>query len=301
MTFKGHFANLSAEAMMREKTVLRFRTIVISDVHLGTPNCRIKEVNDLLKHTECEKLILNGDIVDGWSLLRRGGWKKQHTRFVRLVLKKAHKRRTRVIYVRGNHDDLLSRVLPLKLDRLRIVEEYIHESPRGRYIVIHGDVFDMVTSNHRYLAVLGDIGYRSLLRLNRAYNRYRTWRGRGYYSLSKAIKAKVKNAVNYVSRFEERLQDLARRRNCTGVICGHIHTAADKRIGGVHYLNSGDWVESMTALVEYGDGRWEVLSYPEFRRRVMERAAERSKRRNGRVLEVEPSAPKRELPALAAS
>jgi UDP-2,3-diacylglucosamine pyrophosphatase LpxH len=273
---------------MRKRTVLRYRTVVLSDVHLGTAHCKIREVNDLLKHTESEKLILNGDIVDGWSLLRRGGWQKGHTRFVRLVLKKAQKRRTEVIYLRGNHDDLLARVLPIRLDRLRIAEEHIHESPRGRYLVVHGDVFDMITTQHRFLAVLGDIGYQTLLRLNRLYNRYRTWRGREYFSLSKAVKARVKNAVNYIGRFEERLQSLARTRGCQGIICGHIHSAANKRVGEIHYLNSGDWVESMTALVEHEDGRWEVLTYPEFRRRLLARASERSLRRNGRHLEPVP-------------
>jgi UDP-2,3-diacylglucosamine pyrophosphatase LpxH len=274
---------------MRKKTVLRYRTVVISDVHLGTAHCKIREVNDFLKHTECEKLILNGDIIDGWSLLRRDGWEKGHTRFVRLVLKKAQKRRTRVIYLRGNHDDLLARILPVELDRLSIAEEHVHESPLGRYLVLHGDVFDMITTQHRFLAILGDMGYQTLLRLNRLYNRYRSWRGREYYSLSKVIKARVKNAVSYIGRFEEKLQSLARSRGCRGIICGHIHTAANKQVGGVHYLNSGDWVESMTALVEHDDGSWEVLDYPEFRRRLLARVRERSLRRNGRRLEPAPT------------
>jgi len=286
---------------MRDKTVLRYRTIVLSDVHLGTAHCRIREVNDLLKHTESEKLILNGDIIDGWSLMRKGGWQKGHTRFIRLVLKKAHKRRTDVVYVRGNHDDVLARFLPLRMDRIRIVEDHVHESPRGRYLVLHGDVFDLVTTRHRFLAVLGDIGYQGLLNLNRLYNRYRAWRGRDYYSLSRAIKVRVKNAVNYVGRFEEQLQALAHRKSCHGVICGHIHSAANKRIGGVHYLNSGDWVESLTALVEHEDGAWEVLTYAEFRRRLLAKAAERSERRNGRRLVPDPVLAGERAPALLAS
>jgi UDP-2,3-diacylglucosamine pyrophosphatase LpxH len=255
------------------KTTLRFRTLILSDIHLGAPECKIDEVNYVLKRSRCETLILNGDIIDGWSLLRAGGWKKAHTRFVRLVLKMMEKRNTRVVYLRGNHDDVLGKVLPLRLDRLRVVEDHIHEGVAGRYLVLHGDVFDAVNRNHRYLALLGDIGYQSLLKINRLYNRYRTWRGKEYYSLSKAIKSKVKRAVSYVGNYEEQVRTLAVRRGCRGVICGHIHTAADKMIGDVHYLNSGDWVESMTALVEHLDGRFEIVPYEEFRRRVRAEAA----------------------------
>ncbi len=138
------------------------------------------------------------------------------------------------------------------------------ETPRGKYLVLHGDAFDAVTTHARYLAVLGDIGYQTLLRFNRLYNRWRAWRGLEYYSISKAIKAKVKQAVSHVGRFEDHLRGLAHRRGCAGVICGHIHTPEDKMLGDVHYLNSGDWVESMTALVEHEDGRFEVLYYKDF-------------------------------------
>jgi UDP-2,3-diacylglucosamine pyrophosphatase LpxH len=184
------------------------------------------------------------------------------------VLKKLEKKNTRVVYLRGNHDDLLGRFLPLQLHNLRVVEEHVHAGRKGRYLVVHGDIFDVVTQRHRFLAVLGSITYQWLLTINRLYNRYRAWRGREYYSLSKAIKARVKNAVNHIGDYEEQLQAFARRRGCIGVICGHIHTPADKWVGDTHYLNSGDWVESMTALVEHDDGRFEVLGYAEFRRRL---------------------------------
>ncbi len=187
---------------------------------------------------------------------------------MRLVLKHMEKRNTEVIYLRGNHDDLLARVLPIRLHNLHIREDYVLDAEAGRYLVVHGDVFDVVTRRHRYLAVLGSIGYQWLLQVNRFYNRYRAWRGRGYYSLSRAIKARVKDAVSFIGNYESQLQALAGDRGCVGVICGHIHTPADKRIGDVHYLNSGDWVESLTALVEHLDGRLEVLAYAEFRRRL---------------------------------
>jgi UDP-2,3-diacylglucosamine pyrophosphatase LpxH len=255
-----------------KKTTLSFKTIFISDVHLGTLDCKIEEVNYFLKHTHCEKLILNGDIIDGWSLARKGGWTDKHTRFIRLVLKKIEKRGTEVIYLRGNHDDILGRFLPLFLGKLRITNEYIHESPKGRYLVVHGDGFDTVTINHKWLAVLGDIGYQSLLKINRLYNHYRSWRGKEYFSLSKAIKAKVKSAVSFVGKYEEQLQNLARKRKCGGIICGHIHTPDDKMIEDIHYLNSGDWVESLTAIVEYDDGQFEIIGYKEFCQHLKEKA-----------------------------
>jgi UDP-2,3-diacylglucosamine pyrophosphatase LpxH len=136
--------------------------------------------------------------------------------------------------------------------------------PAGRYLVLHGDIFDTMTKNFVFLAHLGDWGYRALLSLNRAYNAWRAWRGKEYWSLSKAIKARVKQAVSHVGDFEAHIVELARARGCTGVMCGHIHTAADKHVGDIHYLNSGDWVESLTAIVEHFDGRFELVNYTDF-------------------------------------
>lgn len=247
-----------------KKPVLQFRTIIISDVHLGTPDCKVREVNHFLKHTTSSKLILNGDIIDGWQLRRGARWTKQHTKFIRIILKRLEKRDTKVVYLRGNHDDILGRFLPLQFGNLDVVEDCIHENERGRYLVLHGDIFDSVIKNFVALAHLGDLGYKLLLRLNRVYNKLRAWRGKDYYSLSKAIKAKVKSAVNFVSKFEIQLSDLARARGCVGVICGHIHTPDDRMMDGVHYLNSGDWVESLTAIVEHFDGRFELLDFKRF-------------------------------------
>lgn len=246
------------------KSVLRVRTVILSDVHLGTPDCKIEEVNHFLRHTRCEKLILNGDIIDGWQLQRSGHWTKAHTRFVRIVLKKLEKRDTHVVYLRGNHDDVLGAFLPLEFENLQVVEEYVLESVHGRYLVLHGDVFDTVTRNFVFLAHLGDWGYRALLRVNRIYNAWRQWRGLEYWSMSKAIKARVKSAVSHVSNFEDHIVQLAQERGCVGAICGHIHTPADKRLGAVHYLNSGDWVESLTAIVEHLDGRFELVAFADF-------------------------------------
>jgi UDP-2,3-diacylglucosamine pyrophosphatase LpxH len=246
------------------KKTLHVRTVIISDVHLGTPDCKIEEVNHFLRYTRCSRLILNGDIIDGWQLTRSGQWTKAHTRFIRIVLKKLEKRDTEIIYLRGNHDDILASFLPLAFENLQIVEDYVHEGPAGRYLVLHGDVFDTITKNFVFLAHLGDWGYRALLHLNRLYNAWRAWRGLEYWSLSRAIKARVKSAVSHISNFEDHIAQLAEERGCVGVMCGHIHTAADKQVGNIHYLNSGDWVESLTAIVEHWDGRYELISYADF-------------------------------------
>lgn len=274
-----------------KKTTISYKTVILSDVHLGTLDCKIDQVNHFLKHTHCEKLILNGDIIDGWSLARRGGWTEQHTRFIRLVLKKIEKRGTEVIYLRGNHDDILARFLPLFFGKLQIVNEYIHQGKKGNYLVVHGDGFDAVTMNHKWLAVLGDIGYQTLLRINRLYNKYRSWRGKEYFSLSKAIKARVKSAVSFVGNYEEQLKNFARKNECIGIICGHIHTPDNKMIDDIHYLNSGDWVESLTALVEYEDGEFEVFNYKQFAQRLEEKATRKAlqKAKKGKIdLEPEP-------------
>jgi len=242
-----------------------FRTIFLSDVHLGTADAKVHEVIDFLKHTRCEKLVLNGDIIDGWALKRGAKWRKRHSRFIRTVLKKMEKDDTEVVYLRGNHDDILERFLPLAFGKLQFVKEHIHRGLDGkRYLVVHGDGFDSVSTNHKWIAVLGAIGYDALLWANRIYNHYRAWRGKEYYSVSKAIKARVKSAVNFVGEYEQQLQEFARKKNCDGIICGHIHTPEDKQVGEIRYLNSGDWVESLTAIVEHHDGRLELVRHEEF-------------------------------------
>lgn len=248
-----------------KKTVLEYKTIILSDVHLGMRDSKAKEVSHFLKHTHCETLILNGDIIDAWSLKRRKGtWNKHCTRFIRMVLKKIERKRTKVIYLRGNHDDILRKFMPIHFGDFEIVEEYILKSNGRRYLVLHGDVFDTITSNYAVIAYMGDVGYNLLLAVNRFYNTYRTWRGKGYFSISKMVKARVKKAVNFISKFETALVSLARHFNCDGVICGHIHTAEDKMLEDIHYLNSGDWVESLTAIVETMEGQLKLIDYPSF-------------------------------------
>ncbi|OGL42326.1 MAG: UDP-2,3-diacylglucosamine hydrolase [Candidatus Schekmanbacteria bacterium RBG_13_48_7] len=237
------------------------KTIVISDVHIGTTNSKSNELVRFLKHNSCDKLILNGDIFDGWRLRKSGKWKKKHTSLLKIFLKLIQKSKTHVVYVRGNHDDFLDVIIPLTFGNLSIKKDYIHVSNGKKYYVCHGDVFDAVTSNLRWLAQLGDLGYTLLLWINKIYNNWRLKRGLPYYSLSQAIKYKVKVAVSRISDFEKELVALTRSRKCEGVICGHIHHPSIQYFDDILYLNSGDWVESLSALVEDMYGNWKIIYY----------------------------------------
>lgn len=240
-----------------------FKTIVISDVHLGTRGSKAKEVSRFLKQYSCENLVLNGDIIDGWQLKKSGSWKRKHTRFFNRVLKMIENNNTKVFYLRGNHDDFLDQILPLQIGNLSIQNDMIYESKGKKFFITHGDVFDSVTSNFRWIAYLGDIGYTFLLWLNRQVNYHRRKRGLSYFSLSQYIKGKVKSAVSYIDEYETELAKMARSRGCEGIICGHIHKAENRTIEGIIYLNSGDWVETMSALAEDHDGNWQLIYYNE--------------------------------------
>lgn len=240
-----------------------YSTVVLSDIHLGSVHSKAREVTDFLSGIKCETLILNGDIIDGWQLRKaRGKWRKEHTDFFRAVMRMMESG-TQIIYVRGNHDDFLDVLAPLKLGGISIVKDYLLRSHGKSYYVTHGDIFDSVTTNMRWLAKAGDIGYTFLLWLNNVYNRLRERQGKPYYSLSQKVKEKVKSAVSYISDFERELVALARSKQVDGVICGHIHQPANCFYDNIHYLNSGDWVESMTALLEDDRGNWSVLNWSE--------------------------------------
>lgn len=238
-----------------------YKTIILSDIHLGIRNSRVKEVVDFLSNHKCGTLILNGDIIDGWQLKKSGEWKKKHTSFFRIIMKYMHKYNTKVIYLRGNHDDFLDEILPFSFGQFVIKRHHILQNGSKKYYVVHGDIFDTVTTKLKWLAKLGDVGYTFLLWLNRYYNHYRTKRGLPYYSLSQVVKAKVKSAVSFISDYEEQLCAVAAANQCDGVICGHIHQAADKMMNNIHYLNSGDWVETMSAIVETAEGEWKIIYY----------------------------------------
>lgn len=242
-----------------------YSTIVLSDIHLGTSNSKTVELSNFLKSVNCRRLILNGDIIDGWAL-KRGGtrkWQAKHTDFFKVIMKMMEKHGTEVVYVRGNHDDFLDSLAPIEFYNIKIVKEFIHESCSKRYYVTHGDIFDTVTTKIKWLAQLGGMGYDFLLWMNSVYNNYRVRHGLPYYSLSQAVKQKVKSAVSYISDFEKELVKFARARKCDGVICGHIHHPANTFYDDIHYLNSGDWVETLSALTEDENGNWDIIYYNE--------------------------------------
>lgn len=238
-----------------------FRTIVISDVHLGTQGAKVKELVRFLKHNTADKLILNGDIIDFWQLKKFGKWKKKHSRFIKTIINLIHDVGTEVIYLRGNHDEIIDSLLPFQFGNFSIQKEYFLQSGNKKFWVTHGDVYDVVCKDHKWLAHIGDIGYMILLWLNRHYNNRRIRKGKPYFSLSQLVKSKVKSAISYIFDFQNTLINLAKLKNCDGVICGHIHHAAIEMVDGITYLNSGDWVESLTALVEDYNGNWEIVNY----------------------------------------
>ncbi|SMG50594.1 UDP-2,3-diacylglucosamine pyrophosphatase LpxH [Marivirga sericea] len=241
--------------------ITHYKTLVISDVHLGTKGSKAKELVKFLKQCSCDRLILNGDIIDGWQLKKYGIWKRKHTRFFNRILKMIEEHKTEVIYLRGNHDDFLDQVLPFKVGNLTITRDLMIESNGRKFYVVHGDIFDSITTNLKWVAKLGDVGYTFLLWVNSKYNKYRRSKGLPYYSLSQVVKSKVKSAVSYIDDFEKQLVEIAKIKNCDGIICGHIHQPALKEIEGLIYMNSGDWVESMSALGEDENGNWSLVYY----------------------------------------
>jgi len=241
----------------------RFRTIWISDIHLGTRGCKAEFLLDFLRETESDTLYLVGDIVDGWRLKRSWYWPQPHNDVVQKLLRKARKG-TRVVYVPGNHDEILRGFLEINIGQIEVLPEALHVTADGkRLLVLHGDEFDGVVRYARWLALLGDWAYNFALGANYWMNRARRALGLSYWSLSAYLKYRVKNAVEFVSRFEDAVADAASKRGVDGVVCGHIHHAEIRDIRGVVYCNDGDWVESCTALVEHADGRLEILRWVE--------------------------------------
>ena len=241
------------------------RTLFVSDLHLGLRGCQAALFLDFLQHHEDETIVLVGDIVDGWQLRRAWYWPQSHNDVVQKLLRKVRKG-SKLIYVTGNHDDFLRDFTGLQFGGITLVDDIVHETADGkRLLVIHGDLFDLVVRNAKWLALLGDWAYTVALGLNMALNKVRRWLQLPHWSLSAWAKHKVKNAVNYIGEFETCLAEEARRHNADGVICGHIHHAAFREIAGLTYINTGDWVESCTAFVEHHDGRFELIRWPQGR------------------------------------
>jgi UDP-2,3-diacylglucosamine pyrophosphatase LpxH len=242
---------------------LRFRAIFISDLHLGTPGCQAGALLDFLRRTESDYLFLVGDIIDGWQLKRRWYWHQLHNDVAQKILRKARKG-TRVVYIPGNHDEAIRHFIDVAFGGIVIQKEAVHCTRLGkRLLVTHGDLFDGVVQCAKWLAYLGDRLYTMTLRLNHQVNVLRTRLGLPHWSLSQFLKHKVRNAVSYITSFEEALAREARSRGLDGVVCGHIHKAEIRDIGGILYCNDGDWVESLTALVETVDGELRVVRWQE--------------------------------------
>jgi len=239
----------------------RYRTVWISDVHLGTRGCNADMLIDFLDHVDSDAMYLVGDIVDGWQLKKRFYWPAAHNDVIWRLMKRA-RRGTRMIYIPGNHDEMFRQFAGLDFGGIKIRRKAVHETADGRrLLVLHGDEFDAITLSHRWLAHVGDAAYTALMTLNRAVSAVRRKFGMPYWSLSKHAKAKVKNAVAFISRFEEIVAEAAGDRGVDGVVCGHIHTAEIRDIAGVAYYNDGDWVEGCNALVEHFDGTMEILNW----------------------------------------
>ena len=241
----------------------QFRTIWISDIHLGTRGCNAEMLIDFLDHVDSETMYLVGDIIDGWRLKKKFFWPASHNDVVWRLLKRA-RRGTRVVYIPGNHDEVFRQFSGLDFGGVKIKRQAIHTTADGRrLLVLHGDEFDAITMAHRWLAHAGDAAYNILMALNRWLNAFRRTFGMPYWSLSKHAKAKVKKSVEFISHYEDVVAHAAGIRGVDGVVCGHIHTAEIRDIAGIEYYNDGDWVEGCTALVEHHDGRMELLHWAE--------------------------------------
>ena len=234
---------------------MKYQAIIVSDLHLGTKDSKAEEFIAFLEKHPTDLLILNGDIIDGWALNRGAKWKKQHTKVISKLLKLSNK--TQIIWIRGNHDEFLHEFMGNHFGGIEIREDYVFTTKvwmeddiyrNESYYVFHGDVIDIFITKYKWLSKIGAIGYDFALWLNRWYNKYRVWRKLPYQSISQKIKNGVKAATNYVNDFEVTALSMASKKGCHGVICGHIHQPEDRMINGKRYLNSGDWVENMTAI-----------------------------------------------------
>lgn len=239
----------------------QYRSIWISDTHLCSRDSRADYLLSFLKHTKSENLFLVGDIIDVWQLKRRWFWPQPVNNVLQKILSRA-KKGTKVTYIPGNHDEALRDFVGAQFGDVRIMMEDIHVTADGKkFLILHGDVFDAAVQHNRWLAVLGDAAYGWLIYLNGVFNFFRRQFNLPYWSLSGYIKGRVKNAVSYINSFEDCVVHYARKQKVDGVICGHIHQPAIKQLPGMIYMNTGDWIENCTALVEHHDGRIEMLNW----------------------------------------
>ena len=248
--------------------IFNYRSIWISDFHLGTRGCQSELLLEFIKHTQSEKLYLVGDIIDGWALKNTWYWPQSHNDVVQKILRKA-RHGTEVFYISGNHDEVMRGFVPVNFGGVSILNQIIHETvDKKKYLVVHGDQFDGIIQCAKWLAMLGSITYDFLIYFNRYINFFRKKLGYEYWSLSNYLKFTVKNAVKFVSEYEKLVCNYAKQFKVEGIICGHIHHANMQSMNGIHYINDGDWVESCTALVEHFDGKLELINWTEKRKEL---------------------------------
>ncbi len=254
-----------------------YRTIFISDVHLGMRSSQAAALLDFLKTAEAETFYLVGDIIDFWKVQRGPHWPQSHNDVLQKLLRKARKG-SRIVFIPGNHDDGLRDYCGMSFGGIELHRDAIHEAANGkRYLVLHGDEFDVVVRYARWLAFLGDRSYDVVLALNVPLNFARRVLGLNHWSLAQYLKLKVKTAVKFIGEYEEALTYEAKRRGADGLICGHIHHANNRMLGEIHYLNCGDWVESCTAIGERADGTFEIIDWKaEMAQRSRQQPAKRS-------------------------
>ena len=271
-TTEEHSLNAAASAVSQgadpvdpaseEQSSNKYRTIWISDIHLGTPGCQADALLHFLKHNESDTLYLVGDIIDGWQLRKSWFWPQSHNDVIQKVLRKARKG-TQVVFIPGNHDEAARQFAGMTFGDIPIMENAVHVTADGKRLwVVHGDEFDQVVRYAKWLAYLGDTLYTFALTMNRMLNNIRIKLGYPYWSLSQFLKQQVKNAVNFILEFEHALINEAKHRGYDGVVCGHIHKAEIKEVDGLLYCNDGDWVESLTALVEHPCGKLDIVHWP---------------------------------------
>jgi UDP-2,3-diacylglucosamine pyrophosphatase LpxH len=263
----GRYVAQSEQAVggadVTRRTRRHHRTIWISDTHLGTRGCKADLLCDFLRHNDCDLLYLVGDIVDGWRLRRAWFWHESHNAVIDEILSKVHAG-SRVIYIPGNHDEVFRGYVGLIFAGIELANEAIHETADGkRLLVLHGDRFDGVVTHARWLAHLGDWAHATSMRLNDVVASARRVLGMPYWSLSGWLKDRMKNAVEFIGRFEDAAAAEAERQGADGVVCGHIHRAQVRSIGRILYCNDGDWVESCTALTEDHAGNLSIISWKE--------------------------------------
>ncbi len=241
---------------------MKVRSIFLSDIHLGTRGCQADSLLTFLREYEAEHLFLLGDIIDFWAMNRAIHWTPAQNTVVQKVLRRA-RHGEKVVLVPGNHDEALREFVGTSFGDIEVAAEYVHETADGkRLLLIHGDEFDQVTRHHRWVAVLGDIAYNTLVRINAWISWVRrTLRISGYWSLAGFAKRKVKSAVSFIFDFEDAVIHTVRERGLDGIVCGHIHSATIRTVDDISYINCGDWVDSCTAIVEHPDGHLELIEW----------------------------------------